>query len=306
MSESTLAAIDIGSNAMRIAIGTVTPSGKFLILKKVREPVRLGHDVFLDGKVSPATIERSIRAFEKFAKLMKKHKVDRYRAVATSAMREAKNAPEIRQTLEKMSGLKLETISGTEEGQLIHLAVCKEINTINKSLMLIDIGGGSVEVSFSKSGELKSTKSFPLGTVRLLEKIIKSKHKESDLKNAILTELTDAKNYIDSQLNLQKPTMAIGTGGNLECLGKLKLQILKKTPNTTVTNSEITQIFEKLISMPFAERVEKLDLRKDRADVIIPATLVVNELLNFSGLEKLVIPYVGLRDGLLWSMLERK
>lgn len=299
-----VSAIDIGSNAIRMMVAEVLDAPPYVrIDKKFRAPVRLGHDVFTSGWISPETLENAKSTFLQFAETNKQYQVQKCKAVATSACREAKNRQDFVDEIRKISGIEIDIIDGTEEGRLIHLAVYKEVDLIGRKTMLIDIGGGSVEVTFSRGQQMLATKSFPMGTVRILENLAKRNMNESHL-NIIMGEfLSELGEHIYSQCEHDPVDFAIGTGGNLESLGKLKVQLLKRTPNSFVTLTELNEIIERLRALSIRERIEKLKLRPDRADVIIPAALVVQTIMRQAETEKLVIPGVGLRDGIIWSML---
>lgn len=300
-----VSAIDIGSNAIRMMVAETLDHSPFIrIEKKFRAPVRLGHDVFTSGYISPATLELAKSTFVQFAETNRLYQVQQCKAIATSACREAKNKSEFVDQILHASGIKIEVIDGTEEGRLIHLAVCKEVDLQNKKTMLIDIGGGSVEVTFSAGSQMKATKSFPMGTVRILENLANRKMNESHL-NIIMGEfLNELSDHIYANCDNDPVDFAIGTGGNLESLGKLKVQLLNRTPNSFVTLIELTEIIERLRALSIKDRIDKLKLRPDRADVIVPAALVVQTILRQAETEKLVIPGVGLRDGIIWSMIE--
>lgn len=298
-----VSAIDIGSNAIRMIVGEVR-EGRIAILKKVREPVRLGEDVFLGGQISELTLKKARAAFQKFSNYNRKFKVQACRAVATSATREAKNKSDFVKSIADSSGIKIEVIDGTEEARLIHLAVSHEVDLQAKTVLGIDVGGGSVEITFSKNGKMLSTKSFPMGTVRLLEKMKSQSFDESKL-NLILGDfVSPIQDFIlQNEKKIESLDFAVGTGGNLECMGRLKLQLLKKTPNTYVTMKELVDIANKLKTISMKDRIEKLELRPDRADVIVPAVMNVKMILRLAKADRILIPCVGLRDGLLLSML---
>lgn len=301
---SRVSAIDIGSNAIRMMVAEKLDAPPFIrVIKKFRAPVRLGHDVFTTGFISSETMELAKSTFMQFAETNREFKVTKCKAVATSACREAKNRQNFIDEIRNSSGIEIEVIDGNEEGQLIHLAVCKEVDLVGKKTMLIDIGGGSVEVSFSQGSQMTATKSFPMGTVRILENLAKRNMNESHL-NIIMGEfLSQLGEHIYTQCEHDPLDFAIGTGGNLECLGKLKVELLKRNPNSFVTLNELNEIIERLRAFSLRDRIEKLKLRPDRADVIVPAAVVVQTILRQAETEKLVIPGVGLRDGIIWSML---
>jgi exopolyphosphatase/guanosine-5'-triphosphate,3'-diphosphate pyrophosphatase len=299
-----IAAIDIGSNAIRLVIAINEGPLSLRLVKKIREPVRLGHDVFLDGIISEKTMHKAVLAFEKFNVSLKKWGVARVRAIGTSALREAKNQNEFIEKIKFETGIQIRVIDGVEEAHLVHTAVKKEVDLSKGSSTLIDIGGGSVELTFTENGTPMASKSFPLGTVRLLEILTKKKQGEFELQTTINESLDSIKHFIQANNTSAKINFAVGTGGNLECLGRLRMQILKKTPKTFLTDIDLEQIIDQLSKYSVEERIKKLDLKEDRADVILPAALVLQTILKQLGTQKILIPFVGLRDGILWSMLD--
>nr|BFD58727.1 Ppx/GppA family phosphatase [Bdellovibrio sp. CKG001] len=300
-----VSAIDIGSNAIRMMVADVHPQAPHLhIVKKFRAAVRLGHDVFTQGLITPASLEIAKATFHRYALTNQELGVQQCRAVATSASREAKNQKEFVDLIYKTSGIQIEVINGTEEGRLIHLAVRRELDLDNRKTMLIDIGGGSVEVTFSQGATMLATKSFPMGTVRVLENLAKRNLTENHLNIMMGEFITALGEHIYKNCDLDPVDFAIGTGGNLECLGQLKVQLLKKSPHTFLTLPELSEIIVRLRALKIKERIEKLNLRPDRADVIVPAAMLVETIMRQAETHKILIPSVGLRDGLIWSMLQ--
>jgi exopolyphosphatase/guanosine-5'-triphosphate,3'-diphosphate pyrophosphatase len=297
-------AIDIGSNAIRMIVGELQgskPNQEMKLIKKLRAPLRLGKDVFMNGIISDKTLLEAQETFRKFAKTNREFKVKRCRAVATSAVREAKNKDVFVKSVFAASKIQVEVIDGVEEARLVHNAIRSQVDLDSKRILSIDVGGGSVEITFSEKGMMSATESFPMGTVRILDQMNRRKISESQI-NIIMGEfVAPLTNYLDSHIGTGPLHFGVGTGGNLECMAQLKNKILKKTPTTYITLKELHEIAEKLKSMTYKERMEKLGLRPDRADVILPATLLVLTILRQAHVEKIIIPNVGLRDGLLWS-----
>lgn len=303
-----ISAIDIGSNGIRMIISEVIydSSTKTQILKeikKIRSPIRLGKEVFLDKPISQQTINESIETFEHFRNINQKYKVLNCRCVATSALREASNKQEFIDKVSKKSGIKIEIIDGQEEARLIYQAVSREVELKNKRCVLIDVGGGSVEVTLSDNSKMLQTESFPMGTVRILDQLIKRKLEEANLKVIVGDYIRPVFNFIDKNKFQQNIDFAIGTGGNLECMARLKWDLLNKSSNTFITLSELIEIYEKLAIIPIKDRIEKLNLRPDRADVILPALYIVKMILRQCDANRIFIPRVGLRNGILWSMI---
>ena len=303
LDKKRLAAIDIGSNAIRMVIAEFSPRG-LISLRKYRIPIRLGSDVFEKGKISGKNMKAAARAFEKFREVAQKAGVHRIRAVGTSALRESKNRASFVELARRKSGIKIEVIDGVEEARLIHTAVAKELHLEGHRSLLIDIGGGSVELTFSDNGLMSSTQSFPFGTVRTLDLMKKKNLQESQLNLVIGNFISPLTHFIQSQISEQKIDFAVGTGGNLEALGKLKSSLLKKNSKGVLSFSELSEMIEKLRAMTIRERITKLEMRPDRADVIVPAALVVQTVMRQAGIEKILIPYVGVKDGLLWSLVK--
>lgn len=296
-----VAAIDIGSNAIRMVVAEHSHQG-LQLLKKFRFPIRLGADVFATGKISAKNLKLSARTFKKFKELTEDYNVKAIRAVGTSALRESKNSKAFIELVRRKSDIKIELIDGVEEARIIHQAVRREIDLETHRSLLIDIGGGSVELTFSDHGMMTSTNSFPFGTVRTLEMMKQRKLDESQLQLVIGDFLEPLTHFIQSQGPGQTLDFAVGTGGNLETLGKLKPLLLKAGSRTFLTLRELTEIIQKLQKMTIKERIEKLDMRPDRADVIVPASLIVQTVMRQAGIEKLLVPHVGLKDGLVWSI----
>jgi exopolyphosphatase/guanosine-5'-triphosphate,3'-diphosphate pyrophosphatase len=301
----TLAAIDIGSNAIRLVIGEIDHYGDIRILKKIREPVRLGADVFSLGCLSPKTREKALATFVKFRDILGSYGVQHYRAVATSALREARDRDEfVSQTL-AATGIRLDIIDGIEEGKLIFSAVNHRVDLHDKTALLIDIGGGSVELTLVDDAECIATQTFKLGTVRLLESLNARGLKEKHLPQLLDEALGPARVFLNELKQTYRVELAVGTGGNFECLGKLRVALLHKTSIFSMTRKELGDLAEHLLTMSLKERIQFLRLRPDRADVVVPAALVTKAVMEIAETELLTIPYVGLRDGILAELGSR-
>lgn len=291
-----LSSIDIGSNAIRQVIVEVKPDKNWVVLKKHRETIRLGTDVFSKKIITGPTQIRLIAAFKRMSKLNKKYKVDHCLAFATSAFRDAKNRKLILSAIYKQSRIKIQVISGQKEAELIRRAVQKSIRLNNENCLLIDIGGGSVELTHLFKNKIYYSKSFKWGMVRTLSESQKSgKTPQEILKLKLNKQRTSLPK---SNFNL-----AIGTGGNMDALARLKLSILKNGPNTFVTRSELKRMYTVFLKTPHIQRVHKFNLRPDRIDVIEPAMFLTISLMNKYNIEKLKIPSTGLKEGAILSLL---
>jgi exopolyphosphatase/guanosine-5'-triphosphate,3'-diphosphate pyrophosphatase len=297
-----LSAIDQGSNAVRMIVAE-WHGDRFEILKKYRVPLRLGADVFDKGEISPPTIKKAEECYKDFAEINHKMNVVKCRAVATSASREAKNRDQFLKVIKVSTGIDLEVIDGLKEAELVFEAVKHQVNLKQKNALLIDVGGGSVEVTFVHKGQIHQSQSFPLGTLRLLQHLRSRKMSESHIRIALGDLMRPVVDFFDRELSGVAFDLSVGTGGNLESMARLKTQLLFDLANESVLTNELQSIFDKLIQIPLQDRIEFLELRADRADVIVPATAVVEMILRQAGIDKISIPGVGLRDGLLYSMI---
>jgi exopolyphosphatase/guanosine-5'-triphosphate,3'-diphosphate pyrophosphatase len=307
-----IAAIDVGSNAMRMMVGNITEARKVEPVENIRLPVRLGEDVFGAGALREVTIQQAVDAFRHFQRVAADLEVTRMRAVATSALREAANADILIDRVQLATGITIEIISGEEEARLIHLAVAQAVSLKGKHAVLIDIGGGSVEVTIAEGQKVISTESYNMGTVRLLQKLDEGDHLSGDVDappkrpfNLLVREYAEAaRRRIDHEIGDARVDVCVGTGGNVEELGKLRARLFKRDSDKLITMSELQDLIEKLSDMSVKERIQKLNLRHDRADVILPAAIVLQMIATEAGVQQIEIPNAGLKDGLLLDMTE--
>lgn len=298
-----ISAIDVGSNAMRMVIGEVEESGQVHAIENIRLPVRLGQDVFSKGYLEEKTIQQTEEVFLRFKQMAEDYKVHQLRAVATSAAREADNRDLLVDRVFQTSGIEIQIISGEEEARLIHLAVAHILNLKHKRTLLIDIGGGSVEVTLSTGQNIISTDSYDMGTVRLLEKLngSKSKHPLGHL----VREYAEAARYrIEQELGEEKVQICAGTGGNVEEIGHLRQKLFKAESDRFITLDELETLIKRIERMTYEERMRRLKLRADRADVILPACIVLHLIASEAKVKQIMIPNVGLKDGILLDIAE--
>jgi exopolyphosphatase/guanosine-5'-triphosphate,3'-diphosphate pyrophosphatase len=300
----TIAAIDVGTNAMRLVIGSITPDHRIELLENIREPVRLGKDVFAKGSLSEETIERAIEAFQKFRQLIDKYGVEHVKAVATSATREALNRDIFIDRIAQATGIDVTAIGGEEEARLIHLAVADRVNLRNRRAILIDIGGGSIEVTLASDGNIQATVSFNMGTVRLLQKLEQERVGEPRF-NLLVREYAEAtRKWLETKIGQQKLDLCIATGGNAEALGDLRKRLFDQDSQSVIAQQELDALVDTLQGMSFAERMQQLRLRPDRADVIVPAAIVLQTIVRQAGVGQVLVPNVGLKDGLLLDIVQ--
>ncbi|WP_072531299.1 Ppx/GppA phosphatase family protein [Bacteroides ilei] len=286
--EINYAAIDIGSNAVRLLIKKVEEGGDKASFSKVlmlRVPLRLGFDVFAMGKISEQREKNMIRLMKAFNHLMKIYDVEDYRACATSAMRDAKNGPEIIKNIEKKTGIHIEIIDGQEEAKIVYNNHIEYMKDRTGNYMYVDVGGGSTEINLLSQGELVCSRSYNIGTVRILNNAVKESEWER-MKND-LTEL--AQSYPKANI--------IGSGGNINKLYRLVEKKDKKQLRITVNS--LNEIHQKLKALTVEERIKQYDLKSDRADVIVPAGDIFLTIAGILGSEYIYVPVIGLSDGII-------
>ncbi len=287
------AAIDIGSNAARLQISSVLDNEGMISFKRVeyvRFALRLGHDVFTDGTISPESEVRIFKLMNAYKLLMDLHEVQDYSICATSAMREASNSSEIITRVHKILDMKIHLIDGTREAELINDVVVKSLNP-KKNYLHIDVGGGSTELNFYKNQEKFATKSFKIGSVRLLE----GKEKAGDWEKM--------QNWISQQKSeIKGPVYAVGTGGNISKLYNMSTQV---DEHKTMDFTELKRVADFVGSFTYEERVNKLRLNTDRADVIVPAASIYLTAMELAGCETIFVPDLGLKDGIIQMLHER-
>src|SRR5215208_3836843 len=299
-----ISAIDVGSNAMRMVVGEVDESWRVSVVENIRLPVRLGQDVFSKGYLEEKTLQQTEEAFLHFRHVADGFNVQRLRAVATSAAREAANRDLLVDRIFRASGIEIEIISGEDEARLIHAGVAHVLDLKNKRTLLIDIGGGSVEVTLSSGRNIISTDSYNLGTVRLLE-TLNTQDKPKQMFGKLARELVEASRHrIERDIGEEKIQICVGTGGNVEEIGRLRQKLFKAESDRFVTLDELARLIERLNDMNVEERINKLKLRPDRADVILPASNVLHLIANEAGVKEIMIPNVGLKDGILHEIAE--
>ena len=281
-----IAAIDIGSNAVRMLICYIIPSGKKYIFQKnsyLRLPIRLGEDSFKDGIISKSKIHKLSDAILSFKYIMNVHDVEYYQIYATSALRESKNSKEVILEIKKTTGLKINLISGLKEAKIISKGNSLEKLQFNRSFLYVDVGGGSTEYSILRRGEEKKSKSFKIGTVRLLNNLVDDKL------------FIDIKYWLDTYLDDQDKIKLFATGGNINKIQSMTGSKIGKP----ISYLSLKDLYNNLTKYNYQERMVKFGLNPDRADVIIPALKIFITTMESVGSNKLFVPKVGLVDGMI-------
>lgn len=285
-------AIDIGTNAARLLIGEVEEEGKNHFVKKIsytRIPLRLGLEVFDSGTISEKKIEEFTKSIHAFKLISEVFEVKELRACATSAMREATNGKEIQKRIKKETGVNIEVIEGSEEAKLI-LSTFFLLEFDEKDpFLVIDVGGGSTEISIFKKGEKVAAKSFSVGTIRLL-------------KNKVERQIwEDISKWIQKYLKKSNQYITFATGGNINKIHKL----LGKKSKEPVSVKEFIELSDKLKKLNFEERISEYNLKPDRADVIVPACEIYEYLFNEIGTKEVFVPKIGLSDGMIYNLHQK-
>lgn len=287
MKTSKLAAIDIGSNAVRLLINTIYDDGNKTTFNKtslVRVPIRLGQDAFLNGNISKANEKRLLKAMKAFKLLMDVYQVEDYSAFATSAMRELAGNQEIVKKIKKESDIELQIIDGKKEGQIIFATELKEYVHDENNYLYIDVGGGSTELTLLAYGKVVVTKSFPVGTVRWLN----GKVGADFLKNEI-------RPWVKKQCNNINNIELIGSGGNINHIFKQS----GKKKGEPLSYAYLNKQKKILSALDFDDRLTLYNMKPDRADVIIPALEIYTNVMRYAKAKKIHVPKIGLADGMI-------
>lgn len=285
-----LAAIDIGSNAARLLITDVFIDKKkqpeFIKSNLIRVPLRLGFDVFETGEISALKTEQLLETMKGYRNLLNAYQVKHLKACATSAMRDAINSKEIIEKVKEETGIGIEIISGDKEAAMIYETHIAEGLEKDILYLYIDVGGGSTEITFFLNGKVVFKHSFNIGTIRLLKQQVKEEQWE------------EMKNTIKEQVKGSKAVMAIGSGGNINKVFSLS----KRKEGKPLPLALLRDYYKELNSLGLQERMSMFKMREDRADVIVPALLIYINVLKWAGAPEILIPKIGLADGLIHAL----
>lgn len=285
------AAIDIGSNAVRLLIADIIGHKEQYNFKKntlLRVPLRLGDDAFIHQEISPRKTESLIKTMKAFRELMDVYQVEDYMACATSAMRDAKNGADIVAEVRK-NGINIDIIEGAKEAEIIYNSHWDNKIEKDKVYLYIDVGGGSTELSLFANGVLVNSRSFNLGTIRILD-------------NQDNPETWDElKEWVRSNTHMYKQVIGIGTGGNINKLARLSDEKVDKP----LSYAKLKAVYDHLASFSLKERIILLGLNEDRADVIIPASEIFLTIMKHGRLKQIIVPRVGLVDGVIRTLINR-
>jgi len=286
-----LAAIDIGSNAIRFQVSTVLDNAPTLIFKKleyIRFPLRLGHDVFSTGRISDKSVNKFKKLMKAFRLLIELYEVNDYMFCATSAIRESENGPDLVNEVFNELGISIHIIDGNREAELINKAISSYLS--NKTYLHIDVGGGSTELNLFVNGKKIKTRSFKVGSVRVLE------HTDSP----VMWE--DMEHWVRENIKKQYGKVtAVGTGGNISKI----FELAKMKPGKTISIKKVKDIQAMIKAHSLEDRIYKLQMNPDRADVIIPASDIYVKVMEWSRAQSILVPEVGLKDGVILYLYEQ-
>jgi exopolyphosphatase/guanosine-5'-triphosphate,3'-diphosphate pyrophosphatase len=281
------AAIDVGSNAVRLLLSRVDSEGIEPIYEKIsfmRMPIRLGEDAFVHNNISQEKISRLVDTMTGFRYLMDAYEPIDYMACATSAMREADNRNEIISMVKERSGIDLNVISGRKEAKIIYSnRIEKVLGSSDSTYLHIDVGGGSTELILFREKEVFAYRSFNIGTIRMLEGIVT----KDDWK--------EMKEWVKSVTRKHMPDYAIGSGGNISKL----FRMAGKKEGALISGTDIKDLNTYLKGFTLEQRITKLGLRPDRADVIVPASRIYNSVMKWGNINTMHVPQLGLADGII-------
>ena len=287
-----LGAIDVGSNAIRVVIGEVSrPLGSwnYSKLAYLRLPVRLGDDVFDKGKISDSKVEQFVEGMKIFRSYLDFYGVTDFRAVATSAMRDSSNSKRILQKIKKETGITLEVISGKEEAELVYTTF-QLISGLKNNYLLIDVGGGSTEITLFENNKVHKAKSFQIGSVRLLKGKVQDK------------EWKALENWIKKEIKPTKPGKVFGAGGTINSIHK----VLGAKDKEPISKKSIVSLSNTLGELDIEQRILNFKLKPDRADVLIPAMEIYTTILNLLDVKEIFVPKMGVSDGVILSLYRER
>ena len=285
------AAIDVGSNAMRLFFCRVLENGEgptFIKESMIRMPLRLGHDAFTENKISDETCDKFVNTMYGFNSLMQAYEPISFKACATEAMRQATNGLDLVNRVKEETGIKLNIITGKEEADIIISTHIDRYVQTDQHCLYVDVGGGSTELTMIKNKKTLFSKSFSIGSVRLLEEQVTA------------DDWSMMKEWIVNKTSTIKNIQSIGSGGNINKI----LNLLEKSKGKSVTVQEIKRIIKKVKPFSIHDRIVKLGLRPDRADVIVHAGKIYSKCMKWSCSNSMIVPQVGLADGMISKLYD--
>jgi len=306
-----VAAIDVGSNAIRAQVFERDREGRIHMVSTLRKPVRLGKDVFHNGRILAETLDAAIEAIKEFKRAMDEYGVSQVAAVATSAVREASNGPAFVERVLRDTGIDIQVIGGSEEARLIITAILDRMPLAGLNALHIEVGGGSAEVSYIEDAKIQFSMTHELGAVRLMEVLNSSADSEERFRDTVREYISVTHKRLRHDVGKKKIDRFIATGGNIDSVTWLLGQagwgaVLSDGGTPRIATSTLHDVVRRLSMYSYRERVEQLHIRPDRADVVLPASLVYASFAEMAKAEWIYTPGVGVRDGLAIELFRRE
>jgi len=305
-----LGVIDVGSNALRLQVASVFADGAFQVIHDEREPVRLGEEVFRTGELSAPAAERALETLKRFGATAQRHGASHVRAVATSAVREARNGAAFVEEVRKTSGLELEIISGEKEAQLIARGVLSGFSAPSGRIALVDIGGGSTEITVVDRGTIGFSGSIPLGSVRLTEAFCRSDPLSAEDERALREHVRRRLEAVLDPTRVPSCGLVVGSAGTIGALANFirrrpSLPRLMRPLRTTFAVRELHRARAALCKMGLARRQKTRGIEERRSEIIVAGALLLEEICTHLKARSIKVVRRGLRDGLMLEEIER-
>ena len=299
-----VAAIDVGTNAIRFTAAETDDGDSFHVMGESRTAVRLGHGVFSSGLIDATAAAEAAAGLVQAARQMKELSIVRYRAVATSAVRESRNRRDFVRQVREASGLRLEVIAGSEEIRLVHKAVRRRMPLGKDTWVLVELGGGSVEIALADDSRVSWSETHAMGAVRLMEMFVRGNSEPKEFSRLIQEYAATIR--LPQKVAERGARGFLATGGNIESIARIcQGSRDPQAGSLTVSVAEVRTLVGKLSRMSAAERQKEYELKADRADVILPAAIVYSHIADRVGAAEIVVPGGGVREGIVYDLLER-
>ena len=297
-----VAAIDIGTNAIRFLACEFISRNRYNVLEAERVPVRLGHNSFFSGKLDGDMQNSAIAALGSFRTAIKRLKIVNYKAVATSAVRESANGRSFVKRVKSETGINIEIITGSEEARLVYVAVKRKIPFGAHKWLIVNLGGGSVEVCLADNSGIIWNQTHTMGAVRIYEELTLQGKEPSRFRQLIAEYISNIR--LPKNEKIGNLAGFIATGGNIEELARIAKTPSDEAGTSIMRKVTLRSMVSLLSKLTYEERIKKLDLRKDKADVILPAALMYEKFATLAGASKIIVPYVGTREGIIFDIVD--
>lgn len=297
-----VAAIDIGSNAIRFIAAEFLNSSRYIVLESERAPVRLGAGTFSQGRLLPEATRAALQALRRFKERLRILNIEHYRIIATSAVRESSNSRKFLERVHKQLNMPLEIVSGSEETQLVYRSLKPVISLGKNPWLLANLGGGSLETALINQSGVLASETHTIGAVRLIEEFKSS----ADNPQEFVRRLKDYVATLRLSLEKIRPPLAgfIATGGNIEELAKMANAPQRPEGTRVLSRTSLRHLLQELPGLSIAQRMVRWGIYQDRADVIVPAAVVYDHLSTLSGLKTMLVPYTGTKEGILFDLVD--